>query len=99
MDPFASSTAAESSSGVKRRGRPPGSRNKAKILARWTPGADGPLCLGAPRLGEANHAAPGTSGPLTLRGLARGGALNAPSPASAAPTPSPRRSKGAALAW
>jgi hypothetical protein len=33
MDPSASSAAAGSSSGAKRRGRPPGSRNKAKIPA------------------------------------------------------------------
>jgi hypothetical protein len=34
MDPSASSAAAGSSSGTKRRGRPPGSGNKAKVLAR-----------------------------------------------------------------
>jgi hypothetical protein len=66
MDPSASSAAAESSSGAKRRGRPPGSKNKAKILDRWTPGAGGPLRISAPRQGEANHAAPGASGALTL---------------------------------
>jgi hypothetical protein len=49
MDPSASSATAESSSGVKHRGRPPGSKNKAKVLARWMPGASGPLRIGAPR--------------------------------------------------
>jgi hypothetical protein len=49
MDPSASSAAAESSSGVKRHGRPPGSKNKAKVPARWTPGAGGPLRIGVPR--------------------------------------------------
>jgi hypothetical protein len=51
MDPSASSAAAESSSGAKRRGFPPGSRNKAKIPAQWMPGDGGPLRLGAPRQG------------------------------------------------
>jgi hypothetical protein len=55
--------------------------------ARWTPGAGGPLRLGAPMRGEANHAAPGTSNALTLRGPAPGGALNAPSPMAAALAP------------
>jgi hypothetical protein len=87
MDPSASSAAAESSSGAKHRGRPPGSKNKAKILAQWTPGAGGPLRIGAPRQGEANHAAPGASGALTLRGPAPGGALHAPSPVAAASAP------------
>jgi hypothetical protein len=49
MDPSASSIAVESSLGAKGRGRPPGSRNKAKIPARWMPGAGGPLRIGAPR--------------------------------------------------
>jgi hypothetical protein len=87
MDPFASSAAAGMSSGAKRRGRPPGSRNKAKIPARWTPGAGGPMRLGAPMQGEANRAAPGTSCALTLRGPAPRGALNAPSPMAVAPAP------------
>jgi hypothetical protein len=87
MDPSASSAATGSSSGAKRRGRPPGSRNRAKIPARWTPGAGGPLRIGAPRLDEANRAAPGTSNALSLRGPAPGGALNAPSPMAAAPAP------------
>jgi hypothetical protein len=34
-----------------------------------------------------NHAAPGASGALTLRGPAPGGALNALSPVAAAPAP------------
>jgi hypothetical protein len=85
MDPFASSAAAGTSSGAKHRGRPPGSRNKEKVPARWTPGTGGPLRLGAPMRGKANHAAPGTSCALTLRGPAPGGALNAPSPMAAAP--------------
>jgi hypothetical protein len=46
---------------VKRRGHLLGSKNKAKIPARWTPGAGGPLRIGVPRQGEANHAAPGAS--------------------------------------
>jgi hypothetical protein len=86
MDPSAPS-AAGSTSGMKRRGRPLGSRNKTKIPARWTPGAGGPLRLGAPMRGEANRAASGTSSALTLRGPAPGGALNAPSPVVAAPAP------------
>jgi hypothetical protein len=49
MDPSASTTAAGLSLGAKHRGRPPGSRNRAKIPARWTPGARGPLLIGAPR--------------------------------------------------
>jgi hypothetical protein len=92
MDPSASSAAAETSSGAKHRGRPPGSRNKEKVPARWTPGAGGPLRLGAPMRGTANRAAPGTSSALTLRGPAPGGALNAPSPLAAAPTPRALRS-------
>jgi hypothetical protein len=88
MDPSASSAAAGSSSGVKRRGRPPGNRNKAKIPARWTPGAGGPLRIRAPRQDEANCAAPGASSTLTLRGPALGGGtLNASSPVVAAPAP------------
>jgi hypothetical protein len=87
MDPSASSVVAKSSSGVKRHGRPSGSKNKAKILARWTPGAGGPLRIGAPRQGEANHAAPGASGALTLQGPAPRGALHAPLPVAAAPAP------------
>jgi hypothetical protein len=50
-----------------------------KVPALWTPGAGGPLRIGAPMQGAANRAAPGTSMALTLRGPARGGALNAPS--------------------
>jgi hypothetical protein len=87
MDPSASSAAAGSSLGMKRRGRPPGSRNKAKVPARWTPGAGGPLRIGAPIQDEANRAAPGTSSTLTLRGPAPGGALNAPSRVAVAPAP------------
>jgi hypothetical protein len=87
MDPFTSSTAAGTSSGAKHRRRPPGSRNKEKVPARWAPDADGPLHLGAPMRGTANHAAPGTSSALTLWGPAPGGALNAPSPLVAAPAP------------
>jgi hypothetical protein len=34
---------------MKRRGHPPGSKHKVKIPARWTPGAGGPLRIGAPR--------------------------------------------------
>jgi hypothetical protein len=70
MDPSASSAAAGASSGMKRRGRPPGSRNKEKIPAQWTPGAGGPLHLGVLMRGEANRAASGTSSALTLRGPA-----------------------------
>jgi hypothetical protein len=51
------------------------------------PGAGGPLRIGAPRQGEANRAALGTSGALTLRGPTRGGALNSPLPLAAAPAP------------
>jgi hypothetical protein len=87
MDPSTSSAAAGPSSGAKHRGRPPGSGNKAKVPARWTPGAGGPLRIGALRQGEANHAAPGASGALTLRGPAPGGALNSPSPLVAVPAP------------
>jgi hypothetical protein len=87
MDPSASTTAAGSSSGAKRRGRPLGSRNRANIPARCTPGARGPLRIGAPRQHEANHATPGTSNALTLRGPAPGDALDAPSPMAAAPAP------------
>jgi hypothetical protein len=87
MDPSASSAAARTSSGAKRRGRPPGSRIKAKIPARWTPGASGPLRLGALMRGEANRIAPGTSSALTLWGPAPGGALKAPSPVAAVPAP------------
>jgi hypothetical protein len=72
---------------VKRRGRPPGSKNKAKIPARWMPGAGGSLRIGALRQGEANHAAPGASGALTLRGPAPGGALHTPSTVAAAAAP------------
>jgi hypothetical protein len=86
MDPSASSAAAESSSGMKRRGRPPGNRNKVKVPARWTPGAGGPLRIGAPRQSEANHAAPGAFGALTLQGPAPG-APNASSPVAAALAP------------
>jgi hypothetical protein len=87
MDPSNSAAAAGSSSGAKRRGRPLGSGNKAKVPARRTPGAGGPLCIGALRQGEVSRAASGTSGALTLRGPARGGALNLPSPLVATPTP------------
>jgi hypothetical protein len=87
MDPSNSAAAAGSSSGVKRRGRPPGSGNKAKVPARWTPGASGPLRIGASRQGEASRAALGTSGALTLKGPARGGALNLPSSLAVMPTP------------
>jgi hypothetical protein len=51
------------------------------------PDAGGPLRIGAPRQGEANHAAPGASDALTLRGPAPGGALHAPSPVAAVPAP------------
>jgi hypothetical protein len=61
------------------------SRNRAKIPARWTPGAGGPLRIGAPRQDEANRAAPGTSNALTLWVPVPGGALNAPSPTAPAP--------------
>jgi hypothetical protein len=37
------------------------------------------------RQGKASRAAVGTSGALTLKGPARGGALNSPSPLAAAP--------------
>jgi hypothetical protein len=87
MDPSASSTAARPSSRTKSRGRPPGSRNKTKIPARWTPSAGGPLNLGVPMRGEANRAAPGASGALTLWGPAPGGALDAPSLVAAALAP------------
>jgi hypothetical protein len=87
MDPSNSSVAVGSSSGAKRRGRPLGSGKKAKIPAQWTPGAGGPLRIGVPRQEEADRAAAGTSGALTLRGPARGGAPNLPSPLVAAPTP------------
>jgi hypothetical protein len=66
---------------------PPGSGNKAKIPARWTPGAGGPLRIDAPRQGEANRATPGTSSALTLRGPTLGGALNSPSLLAVAPAP------------
>jgi hypothetical protein len=72
------------SSGAKCRGLPPGSRNKTKVPALWMARAGGPLCIGAPTQGAVNHAAPGTSMALTLRGPAPGGALNAPSPVAAA---------------
>jgi hypothetical protein len=87
MDPSASSAAAGPSSGAKCRGRPLGSRNKTKVPARWTPGAGGPLRIGALRQGEVNRAAPGTSSALNLRGPTPGGALNSPSPLAAAPAP------------
>jgi hypothetical protein len=87
MDPSASSAAAGPSWGSKRRGRPPGSGNEAKVLARWTLSASGPLRICAPRQGEANRATPGTSGALTLWGPALGGALNSPSPLLTAPAP------------
>jgi hypothetical protein len=64
-----------------------GSGKKAKVPAQWTPSAGGPLRIGAPRQGEASRAAAGTFGALTLRGPARGGALNLPSPLAAAPAP------------
>jgi hypothetical protein len=56
------------------------------------PGAGGPLRIGASRKGEANCAAPGTSGALTLRGPAPRGALNSPSPSAVAPAPRAPRS-------
>jgi hypothetical protein len=87
MDPSDFSAAAGSSSGMKRRGRPAGSRKKAKVPARWTPSARCPLRIGAPMQGEANHATPGTSSALTLRGPAPRGPLNAPSPVAAVPAP------------
>jgi hypothetical protein len=87
MDPSASSAADGTSSGAKRRERPLGSKNKEKVPSRWAPGAGGPLRLGAPMRGTANHAVPGTSSALTLRGPAPGGALNASSPLAAAPAP------------
>jgi hypothetical protein len=80
MDPSTSSATAGSGSVTKHRGRPPGSRNKAKVPARWTLGAGGPLCIEALMQGEANRA-------LTLWGPAPGGALNAPSPVAAALAP------------
>jgi hypothetical protein len=43
-----------------------------------------PLRIGAPTPGAVNHAAPGTSIALTLRGPAPGGSLNAPSLVAAA---------------
>jgi hypothetical protein len=58
-----------------------------KVPAWWTPGAGGPLRIGVPMQGETNHTALGTSSALTFRGLAPGGALNAPSPVVAAPAP------------
>jgi hypothetical protein len=76
MDPSNSFAAAGSSLGAKRHGRPLGSGKKAKVAAQWTPGAGGPLRLGAPRPGEASCAAAGTSG-----------ALNLPSLLAAAPAP------------
>jgi hypothetical protein len=97
MDPSNSSVAAGSSSGAKRRGRPPGSGNKAKIPTQWTPSAGGPLRIGAPRQDEANRAATGASGALTLRGPAPGGALNSPSPLAAAPAPRAQGSVDRAL--
>jgi hypothetical protein len=85
MDPSASSAAARSAnSGAKCRGLPLGSQNKPKVPARWTLGAGGPLRIGAPLHGVANHAAPGTSIALTLRGPAPRGALNTPLPVAAA---------------
>jgi hypothetical protein len=74
---------------VKHHGRPLDSKNKAKIPAQWTPGGGGPLRIGAPRQGDANHAAPGSSGALTLRGPTPGGALHAPSPVAAGAPRSP----------
>jgi hypothetical protein len=71
MDPSASLAAAGPSSGAKRRGRPTGSGNKVKIPDRWMADTGSPLRIGAPRQDEANRAAPGTSGALTLRGPAR----------------------------
>jgi hypothetical protein len=87
MDPSASSATTGSSSGRKRHGRPPGSRNKAEVPAQWTPGAGGLLRIGAPMEGKANCATSGASSALTLRGPAPGGALNAPSPVAVAPAP------------
>jgi hypothetical protein len=87
MDPSNSATAAGSSSRAKCRGRLPGSRNKAKVPAWWTPGASSPLRISAPRQGEASHTVSRTSGALTLRGPARGGALNLPSLLAAVPAP------------
>jgi hypothetical protein len=46
MDPSASSAAAGSRSGVKHRGRPPGSRNKAKILPGGRPAPEAPCASG-----------------------------------------------------
>jgi hypothetical protein len=87
MDPSASIAAAGASSGTKHRGRPQGSGNKVKILARWMPSTGGPLCIGTPRQNEANCAASGTFGALTLRGPALEGALNSPLPLAMTPTP------------
>jgi hypothetical protein len=87
MDPSNSVAIAGPSSEAKRHGRPLGSGKKTKIPAQWMPGADGPLRIGVPRQGKASHATAGTSGALTLRGPARGGALILPSPLAAAPTP------------
>jgi hypothetical protein len=56
------------------------------------PGTGGPLRIGAPRQGEANRAASGASGALTLRGPTRGGALTSPSPLAATPAPRTSRS-------
>jgi hypothetical protein len=97
IDPSASSVTAGMSSGAKRRRRPLGSRNKEKVTARWMPGTDSPLHLGAPMRGGVNRAAPGTSSALTLRGPSPGGALNAPSPLAAAPAPHASRSIDRAL--
>jgi hypothetical protein len=68
---------------------PPGQLEQAEGPALWAPGVRGPLRIGAPPHGAANHAAPGTSIALTLRGPAPGGALNAPSSVAAA-TQAPR---------
>jgi hypothetical protein len=46
MDPSASTATAGLSSGAKRRERLPGSRNRAKIPAWWTPGARDPCASG-----------------------------------------------------
>jgi hypothetical protein len=56
-----------------------------KVPARWTPGAGAALRIRALAHGMAYSAAPGTSGALTLRGPAPGGALNAPSLVAIAP--------------
>jgi hypothetical protein len=97
MDPSNSAAAAGSSSGAKHRGHPLGSGNKAKVPAQWMPSAGGPLRIGAPRQGEASRAASGTSGALTLRGPARGGALNLPSPLATVPAPRASESVDRAL--